>query len=195
MPAPLPIVSSMCLTDARRPAARRAWRPHPRRGPDRGPSGARSGSSGAVNPGAVAFRNLTQWEPVAASERRENLVTDSALDDPRRVGVQSYRELSGFQVTVGAQRRALATLAKTLMPLLLMTLIMFASLYFRTRWSRRRSPSPLPVFDCPWGDHRDAGGRGSGRPLGYIDSGLLVLLVLDVTLCIAAKRRAVSHSG
>jgi hypothetical protein len=73
--------------------------------PDRGASGARSGTSGAVNSAAEAFGNLTQWEPVAGSKRRENLVADSAFGDPRRVGVQSYRELSGFQMTVGAQRR------------------------------------------------------------------------------------------
>jgi branched-chain amino acid transport system substrate-binding protein len=78
----------------------------------------------------TAFRNLTQWNPLSAEERRENLVTDSALGDPRRVGAESYRELSGFLVTIGVERRAVATLAKTLLPLLLMTLIMFASLYF-----------------------------------------------------------------
>ncbi len=79
---------------------------------------------------ATAFRDLTQWQPIGASERRENLVTESALGDPGRIGVESYRELSGFLVTVDVQRRAIATLAKTLMPLLLMTVIMYASLYF-----------------------------------------------------------------
>jgi hypothetical protein len=100
-------------------------------------SGARSGAPSGVATAAVsaitspaAFRNLTQWTPLGASERRDNLVTDSALGDPRRGGVESYRELSGFQVSVGVQRRALSTLAKTLLPLLLMTVIMFASLYF-----------------------------------------------------------------
>lgn len=79
---------------------------------------------------ADAFRNLTQWTAVGASERRDNLVTDSALGDPRRAGVESFRELSGFLVNVDVERRAMATLAKTLMPLLLMTFIMYASLYF-----------------------------------------------------------------
>jgi branched-chain amino acid transport system substrate-binding protein len=89
------------------------------------PSG---GTASIASP--AAFRNLTQWDALGAHERRENLVTDSALGDPRRVGVESYRELSGFLVTVDVRRRALATLSKTLMPLFLMTLIMFASLYF-----------------------------------------------------------------
>ena len=77
-----------------------------------------------------AFRNLTQWEPLGARSRRENLVTHSALGDPRRTGVESYRELSGFLVTVEVARRAVATLVKSLLPLLLMALIMYASLYF-----------------------------------------------------------------
>ncbi|MBC8172173.1 MAG: ABC transporter substrate-binding protein [Anaerolineae bacterium] len=77
-----------------------------------------------------AFRNLTQWDPLSVQSRRENLVTDSLLGDPSRVGVESQRELSGFLVTVELQRRALATLTKTLLPLLLLTLIMFASLFF-----------------------------------------------------------------
>ena len=79
---------------------------------------------------AAAFRNLTQWRPVSATERRDDLVTGSALGDPRRVGAESFRELSGFLVTIEIERRAIATLMKTLLPLLLMTLIMFASLYF-----------------------------------------------------------------
>lgn len=57
-------------------------------------------------------------------------MTPSALGDPRRVGAESYRELSGFLFTVDLRRRALATLSKSLLPLVLMTLIMFASLYF-----------------------------------------------------------------
>jgi hypothetical protein len=40
------------------------------------------------------------------------------------------RELSGFNVSIDLSRRVFATLAKTLLPLGLMALIMFASLYF-----------------------------------------------------------------
>ena len=47
-----------------------------------------------------AFRNLTQWEPVRAEEGRDNLVTQSALGDPRLVGLERIRELSGFNFTV-----------------------------------------------------------------------------------------------
>jgi hypothetical protein len=57
-------------------------------------------------------------------------VTESALGNPRRVGVERVRELSGFNLTVELRRRVVATLAKTLLPLGVMALIMFASLYF-----------------------------------------------------------------
>jgi branched-chain amino acid transport system substrate-binding protein len=77
-----------------------------------------------------AFRELSQWEPLGARERRENLLTLSSLGDPRRTGVNSYRELSGFLMTVELRRNTFATLTKTLLPLFLMTLIMYASLYF-----------------------------------------------------------------
>ncbi len=77
-----------------------------------------------------AFRNLTQWTALRATERRDDLVTHSALGDLRRAGMESHRELSGFQVNVDVERRAMATLTKTLMPLLMMTIIMYASLHF-----------------------------------------------------------------
>jgi ABC-type branched-subunit amino acid transport system substrate-binding protein len=77
-----------------------------------------------------AFRLLTQWLPVWASERRENLVTDSPLGYPRAPGSARGRELSGFVVDLNLQRRALATASKNLLPLIIMTIIMFASLYF-----------------------------------------------------------------
>jgi branched-chain amino acid transport system substrate-binding protein len=77
-----------------------------------------------------AFRNLTQWNPIRASETRDNLVTQSALGDPRLVGLERVRELSGFGLTVELRRRVLATLAKTLLPLGLMALIMYVALHF-----------------------------------------------------------------
>jgi branched-chain amino acid transport system substrate-binding protein len=85
---------------------------------------------GGVAP--AAFRNLTQWIPVQAQQRRDNLVTLSALGDPRLVGLERMRELSGYNLTVEIRRRVGTTLAKTLLPLGLMALIMFASLYFPT---------------------------------------------------------------
>ncbi len=79
---------------------------------------------------AKAFRNLTQWAPLHARQGRDNLVTQSALGDPRLLGYERVRELSGYGLTIELRRRILATLAKTLLPLGLMALIMYASLNF-----------------------------------------------------------------
>jgi len=78
----------------------------------------------------TAFSDLTQWQALGGIERRENLVTDSSLGDPRRVGTESYRELSGFISMFDVKRLALSTVIKTLMPLLLMTLIIYTTLHF-----------------------------------------------------------------
>jgi branched-chain amino acid transport system substrate-binding protein len=77
-----------------------------------------------------AFRNLTQWQPLSGHQLRDVLVTDSALGDPRLVGVARVRERSGYAVHIDIGRRTIAVMAKTLLPLGIMTLIMFASLYF-----------------------------------------------------------------
>lgn len=79
---------------------------------------------------AAAFRNLTQWEPQRVVQGRDNLVTQSGLGDPALVGLERVRELSGFNLRVDVHRLIGTTLIKTLLPIGLMTLIMFATLYF-----------------------------------------------------------------
>jgi ABC-type branched-subunit amino acid transport system substrate-binding protein len=76
------------------------------------------------------FRNLTQWNAKSVQQVRNNLVTLSALGDPVLVGLERQRELSGFELSVDVQRRLYTTLSKSLLPLGLITLIMFSSLFF-----------------------------------------------------------------
>ncbi len=77
-----------------------------------------------------AFQNLDEWQVLSAASRRENLVTDSALGDPLIDSFETRLELSGFLITVDLDRQSFSTLLKTALPLLLMTLIIFASLFF-----------------------------------------------------------------
>jgi branched-chain amino acid transport system substrate-binding protein len=77
-----------------------------------------------------AFRNITQWRFLDAGQRRENLVTQSGLGDLDRTAAEGGRELSGFLATFDLHRESLTTLLKTLLPLLLMSFISFASLFF-----------------------------------------------------------------
>jgi uncharacterized membrane protein YhaH (DUF805 family) len=46
------------------------------------------------------------------------------------VGLERVRELSGFTVNVEVRRRTVSTLIKTLLPLVLMAMIMYATLHF-----------------------------------------------------------------
>src|SRR4051812_3820566 len=78
----------------------------------------------------AAFRLLSQWEFVSAHHRRENFVAKSSLGDPFRLGRVNYRELSGYAAVFDLQRRSLTTVIKNLLPLLLMTGILYASLHF-----------------------------------------------------------------
>jgi branched-chain amino acid transport system substrate-binding protein len=82
----------------------------------------------AAAPGA--FRNLTQWEPLRVTTLLDNLVAQSALGEPGLVGLERMRELSGFKMEIELRRNIGTTLVKTLLPIGLMTLIMFATLYF-----------------------------------------------------------------
>jgi ABC-type branched-subunit amino acid transport system substrate-binding protein len=79
---------------------------------------------------ADAFRNITQWQFTGAGQRRENLVTQSGLGDLDRTMAEGGRELSGFLAAFDLRRQSLTTLLKTLLPLLLMSFITFASLFF-----------------------------------------------------------------
>lgn len=90
--------------------------------------GATNAFGGAAAP--KAFRNLTQWQPLRVTEVREILVSRSGLGDPGLVGLDRVRELSGFAMLIEVQRDIATTLIKTLLPVGLMTLIMFATLYF-----------------------------------------------------------------
>jgi ABC-type branched-subunit amino acid transport system substrate-binding protein len=90
-------------------------------------SDARAGDT-LVSP--YAFNDLTQWRPLGAHERRDTLVTPSALGDLRRIGLATPRELSGFVVTFELQRRTTAVLVKMLLPMLMMTVVMYTTLHF-----------------------------------------------------------------
>ncbi|HEX4640432.1 MAG TPA: ABC transporter substrate-binding protein [Chthoniobacterales bacterium] len=88
------------------------------------------GSTTPVGAAAEAFRLLSQWRFVGAHHRRENFVAKSSLGDPMRLGHVNYRELSGYAASFDLQRRSLSVLVKNLLPLWLMTCMLYASLHF-----------------------------------------------------------------
>jgi hypothetical protein len=86
-----------------------------------------TGDAGMAAP--AAYRELTQWEVEHAGQGRDILATASSLGDPRMAGVEGRRELSGFNLTVDIHRRVLATVSKSLLPLGLLILMLFVTLY------------------------------------------------------------------
>ncbi len=86
--------------------------------------------AGAHRVSATAFHKLSQWLPSRTVERRDILSTPSALGDPRLVGLERVREQSGFTISVDVERRVIATLAKSILPLGLLTLMIYVTLYF-----------------------------------------------------------------
>lgn len=79
---------------------------------------------------ATAFHRLTQWTFSRAYQSRESFVAHSSLGDPQRVGRENYRELSGYAASFDLRRKSLPTLLKNLLPLFIMTCILYASLHF-----------------------------------------------------------------
>jgi branched-chain amino acid transport system substrate-binding protein len=78
----------------------------------------------------AAFDELTQWRVLRVEARHDALVTHSALGDPLRLDTERVRELSGFRLEIELRRRTIATIEKNFLPIGLMTLIMFTSLWF-----------------------------------------------------------------
>jgi branched-chain amino acid transport system substrate-binding protein len=145
----------------------------------------------------VAFRNLTQWVPLSARSRRENLVTASSLGDPTRIGVESQRELSGFLVTVNLQRRTFATLTKSLLPLILMTLIMYASLYFPIALVKEKVTvavtSALSGAVLLTSINNQLGGIGYTIAVEYIFYVFFCLSLLCIVAVLGAERLRAAH--
>lgn len=77
-----------------------------------------------------ALKNLTQWAATSIESRQDMLVTNSALGNPLRYGVNDRREVSGFVTNVVVSRNIFSNLIKSLLPLFLLTAIIFASLFF-----------------------------------------------------------------
>jgi ABC-type branched-subunit amino acid transport system substrate-binding protein len=158
------------------------------------------GIAGKAVAAALAFRNLTQWEPLRSEERRENLVTDSLLGDPGNGGATGQRELSGFTALVQLKRRAGATLTKNLLPLFLMTLIMFGSLYFPNALVKEKVSvaitAALSGAVLLTAINSQLGGIGYTIRIEYVFYIFFALCVISIISVLAGERlRAASRPG
>ena len=76
------------------------------------------------------FRNLTQWDATAVNQQRYASRTRSGLGAGQAAGLEQGRELSGYNYSVELRRNAVSAMTKTMLPLAVMTLIMYAALFF-----------------------------------------------------------------
>jgi branched-chain amino acid transport system substrate-binding protein len=79
---------------------------------------------------AGPFRNLTQWDATAAGQQRYASRTRSSLGAPQAAGLEQGHELSGYNYSVELRRNVISAMTKTMLPLAVMTLIMYAALFF-----------------------------------------------------------------
>ena len=144
---------------------------------------------------ASAFRNLTQWDLLQAGERRDVLVTASALGDPGLVGAERVRELAGFAVIFKVHRRVLATLAKTLLPLGLMALIMFASLDFPTALVKEKVTVAITALSGAVllsAINSQLGGIGYVIAVEYVFYAFFILCLLCIVSVLSAEQLRVA---
>jgi branched-chain amino acid transport system substrate-binding protein len=139
---------------------------------------------------AHALRDLTQWTLSRMQERREVQVTQSAVGDPTLVGIERVRELSGYHVEVTVERRMFATLAKSLLPLGILTLIMFASLYFSDEGAKiavaiTSSLSGMVLLSSV---NSQLGGVGYTIAVEYVFYMFLSLCLLCIVAVLASER-------
>jgi branched-chain amino acid transport system substrate-binding protein len=156
-----------------------------------------SNHGGTIAP--AAFRNLTQWEPLSAEQRRDILVTDSALGNPRLVGVERTRELSGYRIDVELARRTLATLAKTLLPLGIMSLIMLGSLWFPHELVKEKITvaitAALSGAVLLAAVNSQLGAVGYTMAVEYVFYVFFILCLLCIVAVLAAERLRVAGRG
>jgi ABC-type branched-subunit amino acid transport system substrate-binding protein len=81
-------------------------------------------------PETEPFRNLTQWNAIRIGQQRYASSTRSDLGSEQGAGLEQGRELSGYSLTVELHRSVISAVTKTMLPLAVMTLIMWASLFF-----------------------------------------------------------------
>jgi branched-chain amino acid transport system substrate-binding protein len=78
---------------------------------------------------AAVFQALSSWTYVSTQYASDTFTSHSTVGDPRNFGQRTQTAYSGLQVTTTLQRKSLSYLIGHLIPLLLLFLLVYASLY------------------------------------------------------------------
>jgi ABC-type branched-subunit amino acid transport system substrate-binding protein len=98
-------------------------------------------SNARVNPDA--FRGLQLWHLNAVRPFVDYVSTSSTLGKPSLIANDNRTEYAGFDTEIQLRRDYIAFMIKTLMPLFLLVLVVFATLFFPNSLTKERTTIPV----------------------------------------------------
>ncbi len=90
-----------------------------------------------------AFRDLQQWHVTAVRPFVDFFSIESTLGKPALFGTSNRTEYGGFDTEIIVQRNAFAFMVKTLIPLFLLILVVFTTLFFPNTLAKERTTIPV----------------------------------------------------
>ena len=94
-------------------------------------------------PRAESWRSPDQWEGRAIERFRDDIVSKAALGDPTAILSGRALEFSGFKAVVSEQRQVMVFLRKNLLPLALLTLVVYSTLFYPDSMLKERLTVPV----------------------------------------------------
>lgn len=88
--------------------------------------------------GVSQFRPLANWNFIDVRHQSDTLTSHSTRGQPGAFHGNYETQFSGFNVVVGVRRKTLVFLVKTLLPLLLLVLVVYVTLYFPVSLTKER---------------------------------------------------------
>ena len=90
-----------------------------------------------------AFRNLEVWQPVAVRPFVDSFSVSSTLGEPALFDTANRIVYAGLDTAVVLKRNVTAFMIKTLLPLILLALVVFATLFFPPTLAKERTTIPV----------------------------------------------------
>lgn len=106
-------------------------------------SGLQLDQSGRAAGNSDAFSDLQLWRVVVVAPFVASSSIQSTLGEPALFGTSSRTEYGGFSLAVVVQRNVVAFMVKALLPLFLLMLVVFATLFFPSSLAKERLTIPV----------------------------------------------------
>jgi branched-chain amino acid transport system substrate-binding protein len=92
---------------------------------------------------SAAFRNLELWHVIAVDPFVEAFSVSSTLGEPALFDTSNRVEYAGFETAIVIKRNVTAFMIKTLVPLFLLGLVVFATFFFPPTLAKERTTIPV----------------------------------------------------